>query len=131
MRHALPQSARLLETPIPRGRGDGLILHAVLHHLLLREKAIEEVHQARVPWLDHGQSVPGERWAVFEERDGLVPAGVGHRVRFGLVMEMTYTVLRRMIVLLHIIPGPPSRPGQGSPGIQVVHKTMMQHNVPV
>ena len=110
---------------IQPARGDGLILHAVLHHVLFRDEAVDEVHHARVPGLDHGERVLGHHGALFEERHRLVPRGVG------LVMEMRYMVLSCMIVFLAFVPGPPSHPGQGSPGRLVVHKTMMQQNVPV
>ena len=113
------------EAQIQPARRDGLIHHAVLHDLLFRDERVDEVHHARVPGLDHGERVLGHHGALFEERDRLVPRGVG------LVMEMRYMVLRCTIAFLPFVPGPPSLPGQGSIGIQVVHKSMMQHNVPV
>ena len=64
------------------------------------------------PRLDHGQGGWDIR-VLIEERDRLVPAGVR------LVMEMKYRALRCMMVLLFMIPGPPSRAGQGSPGIDL------------
>ena len=104
---------------------DGLILDALLAHLLFGHGLIDQIHHGRVPGLDHGERVLGHEGAVIEEADRLVPGGVG------LVMEMRYMVLSCMIVFLAFVPGPPSRPGQGGPGRLVVHKTMMQQNVPV
>ena len=77
-----------LKAHIQPARGDGLILDAVLQHLLFRGGAVHEVQHARVPGLDHGERVLGHHGALFEERDRLVPGGVG------LVLEMRYMVLR-------------------------------------
>ena len=113
--------AGILQPLVPPARGDGLRAAAVLQHVLLRDGAVHEVHQAGMPRLDHGQSMWDQR-VVFEERDGLVPVGVR------LVMEIKHRALRCMTVLLFMIPGPPSRAGQGSPGIHLVHTTMTQHS---
>ena len=96
----------------PPARGDGLRAAALLQHLLLREGAVNDVHQAGMPRLDHGQGGWDQR-VLIEERDRLVPAGVR------LDMEMKYRALTCMMVLLFMIPGPPSRAGQGSPGIDL------------
>ena len=96
----------------PPARGDGLRAAALLQHLLLRDGAVHEVHQAGMPRLDHGQGGWDQR-VLIEERDGLVPAGVC------LDMEMKYKALTCMMVLLFMIPGPPSRAGQGSPEIHL------------
>ena len=102
-------------------RGDGLRLPAPVQHLVLRDAAVDDVHQARMPRLDHCQG-GWDRLALVEERDRPVPVGVR------LVMEKQYRALRCMMVLLIMIPGPPSRAGQGSPGIHLVHTTMTQHS---
>ena len=114
-----------LKAGVQPARRDGLILDALLHHVLFGHIAINQIHHGRVPGLDHGQRVLRHHGVLVEEADRLMPRGVG------LVMEMRYMVLSCMIVFLAFVPGPPSHPGQGSPGRLVVHKTMMQQNVPV
>ena len=95
--HLQYRLARILPL-VPPARGDGLRHAAVLQHVLLCDDAVHQVHQAWVPWLDHGQGGWDQR-ALFQEPHRLVPAGVG------LVMEMKYRGLRCMMVLLFMIPG--------------------------
>ena len=104
--------AGILQPVVPPARWEGLRAPAVLQHLFLRDLAIDDIHQAGVPWLDHRQGGCDPR-VLIVELDRLMPAGVC------LVMEMKYRALTCMLVLLFMIPGPPSRANQGSPRIHL------------
>ena len=119
--HLQNRLAAILQPPVQPPRRDWLRAAAVVQHLLLCDGAVQDVHQPGMPRLNHRQGGWDQR-ALLEEADWLVPVGVR------LAMEMKYSVLRCMMVLLFMIPGPPSRAGQGSPGIHLVHTTMMQHS---
>ena len=75
-----------LKAGVQPARRDGLILDALLHHVLFGHVAINQIHHGRVPGLDHGQRMRGHHGALIEEADRLMPRSVG------LVKEMRYMV---------------------------------------
>ena len=73
--------AGILQPVVPPARWEGLRAPAVLQHLFLRDLAIDDIHQAGVPWLDHRQGGCDPR-VLIVELDRLMP------VRVCLDMEM-------------------------------------------